>query len=586
MFRHSNAVAHISKTPDDDKATKNAVNFPSRMLLVAGLTAACLTVTLILAGFVPGPAEKLETDALSDIPKKHVLLEQPPHPRNQKLNCPKWEMFNVKEHGDKDFSLNCRVISPQVKGFEIKLCESMRECGQGYFLLKRLDKAQCTNAMARRISWDYEFEVWMKKEIGPDAFVISFSGPQRAAPSDWRHLGNCNYKHPFRLTNTGNYTVSIIHSHDNFEAIQETERAFLRPVNNHLLTNWPMDVCSSHCKPFTSKVIEAMPLPVCNRFLATQGVYLRSVEGQMLEREKYKLDNYNIPYYWHPLACKYDQLFELGSNNKCHANNRSVKFFGDSQVRVSWDVTDRRLAGTRNLLKYSVHEGNRINYYYQDQKLNSFWEKGKKVPTAPSRFKRRTMINFAGRDGFLRWFTSDYVLNQEHHGIEDESFPETNIIDRKLREYDSVMFNVGMWPMSGIRVGGHFTAGRYKTMLAWAAENMMEVNHRRASMKAEHLIFIWHGLPSYPLITNVTEKIMIKKDWRSPYRLKIWSDIADDVLSSTLQLSSSIRIINAFELTHPFIHDAPDAAHFYKTPAVEAETDEILHKLNICNASI
>ncbi|TPX75015.1 hypothetical protein CcCBS67573_g03737 [Chytriomyces confervae] len=585
MSHHGNDVIHISKIQDENKRRKTAIHFPSRMLLVAGIFAACLTVTLILAGSVPGHTEKRESDALSGISTNHVP-EQPPHPRSQKPNCPKWEMFNVKEHGDKDFSLNCRVISPQVNGFEIKLCESMRECGQGYFLLKRLDKAQCTKAMTRSISWDYEFEAWMKKEIGPDAFVITFSGPQRAAPSDWRHLGNCNYKHPFRLTNTGNYTVSIIHSHENFEAIQETERTWLRPVNNHLLTDWPMDVCSNHCKPFTSDVIEAMSLPVCNRFLATQGVYLRSVEGHMLEREKYKLENYNIPYYWHPLACKYDQLFELGSDNKCHANNRSIKFFGDSQVRVSWDVTDRRMAGTRDLLKYSVHEGKRVNYYYQDQKLNLFWERGRKVPKAPSRHKQRTMLNFAGRDGFLRWFTSEYILNQEFRGIEDKSNPETNKVDRRLKAYDSVIFNVGMWPMSGIRVGGHFTAGRYKTMLAWAAENLMEVNHRRASMKVEPLIFVWHGLPSYPLMKTVNEKIRIKKDWRSPYRLKIWSDIAEHVLSSTLQRSSSIRVINAFELTHPFLHDAPDAAHFYKTPAVEAETDEILHKLNICNAPI
>ncbi|KAJ3246046.1 hypothetical protein HDU78_008054 [Chytriomyces hyalinus] len=350
-----------------------------------------------------------------------------------------------------------------------------------------------------------------------------------------------------------------------------------------------------------------MSLPVCNRFLATQGVYLRSEEGHMLEREKYKLENYNIPYYWLPLACKYDQLFELGSDNKCHANNRSIKFFGDSQVRVSWDVTDRRLAGTRELLKYSVHEGKRVNYYYQDQKQNFFWERGRKVPKAPSRHERRKMLNFAGRDGFLRWFTSEYILNPKYRGIEDKSNPETNKVDRRLKTYDSVIFNIGMWPMSGIRVGGHFAAGRYKTMLAWAAENMMEVNHRRASMKAEPLIFVWHGLPSYPLMKTVNENIRINKDWRSPYRLKIWSDIAEHVLSSTLQRSSSIRIINAFELTHPFLHDAPDTAQFYKTPggefgscispptialiiefdsAVEAETDEILHMLNICNAPI
>ncbi|KAJ3225367.1 hypothetical protein HDU81_007961 [Chytriomyces hyalinus] len=467
----------------------------------------------------------------------------------------------------------------------------MYECGQGYFLLKRLDKAQCDKAMARSISWDYEFETWMKKEVGPvstisDAFVVTFSGPQRAAPSDWRHLGSCLYKHPFRLTNTGNYTVSIIHSHNNFEAIQEKERTWIRPVNNELLLNWPYVVCSDHCEPFTSEAIEKMTLPVCGRSHPTQGVYLHSVEGHMLEREKYKVENYKNPYYWHPLACKYDQLFELGSNSDCHAKNNSAQFFGDSQIRISWDLVDRRLSGTREPLLGNNHDGIRQNYFYQDHSANVFWENGKTMPPPPDASKKRTKIDFAGRDGFLSLFASEYTRNFGFHGLNDPaaSYPETNSVDRGLREYDSVLFNVGMWPMSGIRDGGHYSAFRYKAMLTWIAETMMEINHRRGSMKVEPINFVWHGVSSYPLFRahDINDDTFVRKDWRSPYRLKIWSDLAESILTSTIQLATSIRRMNTFELTHPFIHETPDSAHYFNTPAIEAETDEILHKFNFC----
>ncbi|TPX78526.1 hypothetical protein CcCBS67573_g00230 [Chytriomyces confervae] len=544
------------------------------MALFALLVIGYIILVLVGAGFATEPTSE-------KIP-----------PLNTTLACPKLETFNIKVQGDKDFSRNCRVVAAKVGGFEIKLCESMRECGQGYFLIKRLDKAHCDKAMARSISWDYEFDAWMKKEIGPDAFVITFSGPQRAAPSDWRHLGNCVYKHPYRLTNTGNYTVSIVHANDNFEAIQEKDRTWLRSVNNNLLTDWNLDVCSIHCKTFTSDMIGQMALPVCGRWHPTQGVYLHSVEEHMLTQERYRVENYQIPYFWysypisHPLACKYDQLFELGSNNDCHAKNHSIKFLGDSQVRVSWDVTDRRLAGTRDPLLNNVHEGSRQNYYFEDGALNRYWEEDKEKPVSPEPSKHRTMIDFAGRDGHLTWFTTEYAGNPEFWRLGDATvqFPETNNVDRRLREFNSVLFNVGMWPMSGIRDGGHFTANRYKAMLTWAAENMMEANRRRASMNVEPLTFVWHGISSFPVTKpqEITYDSKLRKDWRNPYRLKIWSDLAEQVLTSTPQLETSIRRINTFELTHPFIHDTPDGGHFFRTPAVEAETDEILHKLNIC----
>ncbi|KAJ3081503.1 hypothetical protein HK100_009867 [Physocladia obscura] len=80
-------------------------------------------------------------------------------------------------------------------------------------------------------------------------------------------------------------------------------------------------------------------------------------------------------------------------------------------------------------------------------------------------------------------------------------------------------------------------------------------------MKREPLDIIWHGLASFPVFTNMDDDDKIKKDWRSPYRLKIWSDIAEQVLSKY-----GMRRLDAFEMTMPFVYDTPDGGHFFKTP--------------------
>ncbi|KAJ3350864.1 hypothetical protein HDU83_009392 [Entophlyctis luteolus] len=496
--------------------------------------------------------------------------------------CPKWEAFDVRQEGNADFSGNCRTVA-ETATFEVRLCESRTQCGHGYFMLRRKDARACAHAMALDVAWEPEFDAWLKREIGPDAFTVVFSGPQRAAPSDWRHVGDCVYKHPFRLTNPGNYTVSIIHTHDEFHAVQEKRRTWQRVVNAPLLKDFRLDVCANNdCEVFTVASVERMwkRLPLCDRVNPVQGVYLRSDETiEMVDREKYKYEAFKVPYFWVPLGCKYDQLFELGRNNNCHDRNRSIIFTGDSHVRITWDVLNHRFAGTKALLDRNIHEGSRKNYFYSDQTKNVLWEERLEIKPAAAQ-DRRTAIDFAGRDGFLTWLSSDYSRNPgyEPKGTPEREF-ETNEIDRRLKYFDSLVFNLGMWQMTAIRDGGHFTSARYRAFLTHIAETMMEINRRRSAMNREPMLFIWNGLPTYPVFQNFDEDDKIKKDWRSPYRLKIWSDIADD----TLAKYAHMRRLDAFGMTMPFLYETPDSAHFFKTPAVEAETDELLHKLNLCD---
>ncbi|KAI8827451.1 hypothetical protein BJ741DRAFT_714371 [Chytriomyces cf. hyalinus JEL632] len=160
---------HCSHCDSIDPHNKPAIHIPHRMALFTGVVLFYIILTLVAAGSVSEPSENPHSQTSSQDVRNQLPFSPPEEapPRNTLLACPKWETFNVKAQGDKDFSRNCRVVAAKVGGFEVKLCESMRECGQGYFLLKRLDKAHCDKAMARSISWDYEFDAWMKKEVGP-----------------------------------------------------------------------------------------------------------------------------------------------------------------------------------------------------------------------------------------------------------------------------------------------------------------------------------------------------------------------------------------------------------------------------------
>ncbi|KAJ3291307.1 hypothetical protein HDU79_002487 [Rhizoclosmatium sp. JEL0117] len=116
--------------------------------------------------------------------------------------CPKWESYDLTLQTNKDFSTNCKKLDYLDPGnFTVQLCMSKRFCGQGYFVVSRVDKEQCQRDMKIQVSRTPKFDKYVKDEIGPDTFMLIFDGPERAAPAMWRHLGNCDYKIPFRLTN-------------------------------------------------------------------------------------------------------------------------------------------------------------------------------------------------------------------------------------------------------------------------------------------------------------------------------------------------------------------------------------------------
>ncbi|KAJ3342690.1 hypothetical protein HDU83_005975 [Entophlyctis luteolus] len=484
-------------------------------------------------------------------------------------NCPTWTPGNASSENYSDAACNTLDLPT----FKVLHCESATVCGAGAFILRRKDTKACSREMAMRVAWESEFDKQLKAEIGPDAFTVVFSGPQRTTPSSWRHLGDCNYQIPYRLINPGNYTVTIVHTHSEFNAIQEKRHTWQRVINEKLLKEFPVAGCTEICRSYTVANVERMwsTLPVCDRVNPVQGVYLRSKEGSMVPREKQQYEAFKIPYFWVPVGCKFDQLFQNNDESHlCHNNNHSIKILGDSHMRIMWDVLDRRLARAGPLHDNNM-QGDRTNFYVTDAALNKAWHHADPARNAPVGL--RTMLEFAGRDGFLRWFSTDYPLDPAYNAE-----TQTNDIDRKLADFDVVVFNVGTWLMAAMRDGGNFSASRYRAFLVNCAESMMEANRRRIAIGKDPLVFIWHGLSVYPIFETFSEDDKIKKDLRTPYRLKIWSDIAEGVFSKY-----PIRRLDNFELTLPFLYDTVDGAHYHRTPAVEAQADELLHKINLCN---
>jgi hypothetical protein len=65
--------------------------------------------------------------------------------------------------------------------------------------------------------------------------------------------------------------------------------------------------------------------------------------------------------------------------------------------------------------------------------------------------------------------------------------------------------------------------------------------------------------------------------WRNHVRLKIWSEVAEEIMQR-----KGIRVIDSNGITLPWTPYTLDGSHFHTLPAMDALTDEILHKLNIC----
>ncbi|ORY40907.1 hypothetical protein BCR33DRAFT_719019 [Rhizoclosmatium globosum] len=487
--------------------------------------------------------------------------------RSKELLCPKWEAYDKRIQLNKDFRDNCTILPSTSNNFTITLCESTRFCGQGYFLVSRTDKSMCDSLLQMTVSHNPILDQYFKKKLGPDAFQLIFDGPQRETPSLWTHLGDCEYKLPFRLTNPGHYTVQLINTYDYFKAVDEViEDVWPKPVYKQLLAkDFMLEVCS-WCPKYSSLKLEKIlngELPACGRTEPQQGVFLRMTNET--ERERDKLKMYGKPYIWEPLGCRIDQNFELFSNKSCHGReNRSILVMGDSQARILAWALDRRFSANKEPLNKHSRKYQNLHKKYFASKTNSTTgsssnQRGRTEMLFRSDEHMSSFINVAGYRSY------DKKLNLSE--TEKLVFP-----------FDTVVFTLAHWPGSAIHKGGHFSVERYVDLLEHVANWIEVINQRRVRMqKKQPIDFIWMGVNAFTINPNLNVPHAKSIDWRINYRLKVWSDYAEKVFRQ-----KGLTIMNSFDITLPWSQDTIDGAHFHATPAMDAQVDEVLHKLNIC----
>ncbi|ORY40738.1 hypothetical protein BCR33DRAFT_357837 [Rhizoclosmatium globosum] len=501
--------------------------------------------------------------------------------------CQKWEAFDKAVQTQKNFEGNCVPVESLLPNdFSIQLCTSKRFCGQGYFVVSRIDKVRCDKDLDIDVSNHKLYNQYVKDEFGPDLFHVVFDGPERASTSMWRHLGNCEYKIPFRLTNPGVYSVQLILAYEQFRALNELTDVWPQTNLSQLIpSTFTLDVCSKHCTPFTSKMVHSMhpSLPLCSRTEPTQGVYLK-ITGETARELRY-MQGYNHKYIYEPLGCRFDQLFETHANDTCFSHrNYAFQLMGDSQARGLWFGLDARLAGSNTPVLEKIKWERAFAKYFNPADLEKYPALAKAIADDSERqgnsdeFDKddiRTKLNgvtmdYTAPSHLEIFYNSDWIKSwDEKSGTRTEEY---------LAKYDALVMNSGHHPASGQWQGGHYTVQRYVFMLEYVATYMAEVQSRRSSHGYNPLEFVWMGTNAITLINDLTHRHVDWKDWRNNYRFRIWNEYSDEIF-----LRNGFKVINSYEMTLPWAQDSPDQSHMHTLPAMEAQADEVLHKLNLCN---
>ncbi|KAJ3347410.1 hypothetical protein HDU83_002115 [Entophlyctis luteolus] len=517
----------------------------------------------------------VENPNLKEQPQRHIFSRSRSLRTSSQLNA-SHQAHSILEYAGRDgfltwftskYAMDRDIVTHRINNFDV-------EMNQIDLILKDFDSLVLNSG-----SW----------EMLGDSFWVSFQGPERASAKNWSHLGNCIYKLDFNVANTGVYDVSIMHTHENFEAVQEYDNTPQYYVNQFILKDFVMDVCSNQCKSFESAEIDQMDLPACETGTAVNGVYLRVNEQHALEQDLIKIRHNNNSYVWKPLGCKYTQLFGIEQNRSCFGNQHWTIFIGDSHVRGTFGMLAHRFSGSQNRFveDSKSKESPRFSVHFATNATSLNDSASNSVP--------HTRLEFAGRDGFLKWFASDYVLNP---GVVSQTIAgrevEMNQIDLILRDFDSVVFNTGSWEMLGRSRGGHYTTARFEAMLTWCAETIAEINRRRAHLQRQKLKVFWLGIPASLQSHTDPPYYAQKKDWRSPYRLRIWADVAQRVFSKF-----GFGSVDLHALSLPFVDSFHDGVHHIGTPGeqehaqdatlhsavADATADQLLNMLDICGAA-
>ncbi|TPX75976.1 hypothetical protein CcCBS67573_g02776 [Chytriomyces confervae] len=537
------------------------------------LALACTAaVVMVATGFSVWKYDltKLHTDIW--VPLSTLTDTKAPYSPSEHPFCPAWEQPSIRSEQPEHWKAfdTCIDLASSDAEFKVSLCPRSGHCNaQGYVLIERVSRDACEAAYPRtRLTDDWNLDNYYRRFIGPDEFYLMFEGPQKNTPEDWVYLGKCQYKAHYRLSNPGPFSISLLHTHANFSAVNELDDVFPPLINSKLVSKFSLPVCTQ-CPQFDARELEMDSVsPVCDRNNAIPGGFIR-LGDNLTERQQYKLENYKQPYIWIPYGCRLEQTFELHANDSCFSKrNQSVSFLGDSHVREAYNLVRFRLEGSKFAHLERIQNAPGKQLFFSNPKQN---------PSNPN-----SIISAEDLDVSPEPPTAHLTLSTYRDPFLTTITRKTNASMKDLSTTtDAIVLTLHHWPFAGKNQTGQWTMSRYTTHVNDIFKVLDEVHGERVRLGRPPLNVVWLGVFAAHVWTRNDTTLAIRtkeKDWRTPTRLRV----ADKKAEEIARRRSYVRFVGGNSLTETWQQDSRDGTHFQGLPANEAVVDEILHKLNLC----
>ncbi|KAJ3402304.1 HEAT repeat-containing protein 6 [Chytriomyces hyalinus] len=521
------------------------------------LALACTAaVVMVATGFSVWKYDltKLHTDIW--VPLSTLTDTKAPYSPSEHPFCPAWEQPSIRSEQPEHWKAfdTCIDLASSDAEFKVSLCPRSGHCNaQGYVLIERVSRDACEAAYPRtRLTDDWNLDNYYRRFIGPDEFYLMFEGPQKYTPEDWVYLGKCQYKAHYRLSNPGPFSISLLHTHANFSAVNELDDVFPPLINSKLVSKFSLPVCTQ-CPQFDARELEMDSVsPVCDRNNAIPGGFIR-LGDNLTERQQYKLENYKQPYIWIPYGCRLEQTFELHANDSCFSKrNQSVSFLGDSHVREAYNLVRFRLEGSKVAHLKRIQNAPGKQLFFSNPKQN---------PSNPNSIISAEDLDVSPEPPAAHLTLSTYrdpflttITRKTYASMKDLSTTT-----------DAIVLTLNHWPFAGKNQTGQWTMSRYTTHVDDIFKVLDEVHGERVRLGRPPLNVIWLGVFAAHVWTRNDSTLAIRmkeKDWRTPTRLRV----ADKKAEEIARRRSYVRFVGGNSLTEAWQQDSRDGTHFQGLP--------------------
>ncbi|TRM65032.1 hypothetical protein BD626DRAFT_490686 [Schizophyllum amplum] len=475
---------------------------------------------------------------------------------------------------------SCQALDSVLPDFDAELCRDLEAPSAFTFRVWRRDEAACAAAEdGSEPSEDPSLSEWIRRNRGPDSFILTTDGAERIDTQWSTYEGNCSYRFDVELHNVGDIYVRSWLAYERYEGFDEANATSslpwpelqLRPLLAHALFLPANSLCQSYIpSPLNASHHLALPgarfpvdddamLPACSAIHPVRGSYL----------PHHPLDLLDSPIQWAapggrrigeryrfvPARCKWRHSgMRFANVEECTETRRHVMSIGDSHGRQLQDGLIHRLSG----------------------------QPGVALESGKADFKNGTVGNV---DFFFRWSPFGHLFKE---------MLESDVCSY-MREHEVDVLIVS--------VGYHIAVGHPTAVFLERTHDILDavdicfpapnppLDERQAGAHGIPHAHT-HGRPS--TYTGPRTRIMltpaapgplttdrVRRDNRhtTHNRLRYWSE-----LMIPLALARGWSVIDQFALTAPLAWETlvSDGIHFMMTDAHEALVDEALGKMGIC----